>query len=139
MRFLLAALLLVVHADAATKAEQKTAQSILNSLSLRERIGQLIFGVAYGDAPAANSKDGQRFRHWVNRGSAATTGSTSAGSTATAPSPLFWRYCEIITAAACGSSLALVQGGFGRSSSSKRALKASCTRDATAPTRRGKS
>ncbi|MEQ1885868.1 MAG: glycoside hydrolase family 3 N-terminal domain-containing protein [Bryobacteraceae bacterium] len=65
MRFLLAALLLVVPIGAATKAEQKAAQSILNSLTLRERVAQLIFGVAYGDAPAANSKDGMRFRHWV--------------------------------------------------------------------------
>ncbi|MEQ1948183.1 MAG: glycoside hydrolase family 3 N-terminal domain-containing protein [Bryobacteraceae bacterium] len=65
MRFLVAALLLVVPIPAATKAEQKAAQSILNSLTLRERVAQLIFGVAYGDAPAANSKDGQRFRHWV--------------------------------------------------------------------------
>src|SRR5437868_12622939 len=31
---------------------------------------------------------------------------TRSGSTTTIPSPLFWRYCEIMLAAACGSSVA---------------------------------
>src|SRR5512138_3107203 len=31
---------------------------------------------------------------------------TRSGSTTTLPRPLFWRYCEIIEAAVCGSSVA---------------------------------
>jgi len=65
MRLLLAALLLVGTLDAATKVEERAAQSILKSLDLRDRIAQLVFGVAYGDLPASKSKDGIRFRHWV--------------------------------------------------------------------------
>jgi beta-N-acetylhexosaminidase len=45
--------------------EQRAAQSLLKSLTLRERVGQLVIGVAYGDAPGAESKEGTKFRHWV--------------------------------------------------------------------------
>ncbi len=50
---------------AALTAEQRAAQSILRSLSLRDRIAQLVIGVAYGDAPSTRSADYKKFRHWV--------------------------------------------------------------------------
>ncbi len=45
--------------------EQRAAQSILKSLNLRDRVAQLVIGVAYGDAPAAQTKEYLKFRHWV--------------------------------------------------------------------------
>ena len=46
-------------------AEQRSAQSMLRSLSLRDRVGQLVMGAYYGDAPGARSKELNQFRHWV--------------------------------------------------------------------------
>src|SRR5579863_3803390 len=46
-------------------AEQRAAQSILRSLSLRDRIAQLVIGAYYGDAPSSRSKEFIQFRHWV--------------------------------------------------------------------------
>jgi beta-N-acetylhexosaminidase len=45
--------------------EQRAAQAILRSLNLRDRVAQLVVGVAYGDAPAAQSREYLKFRHWV--------------------------------------------------------------------------
>ena len=71
-----AALFLCISAIAATKApvkakkplltpEQRAAQSIMKSMSLRDRVAQLIVGTCYGDAPATKSADYQKYRHWV--------------------------------------------------------------------------
>ena len=78
MRFPRAALALLVStaAIAATKAtvktkkpaltpDQRAAQSIMKSMSLRDRVAQLIVGTCYGDAPATKSADYQKYRHWV--------------------------------------------------------------------------
>src|ERR1700691_1361407 len=78
MRFPLAApaLLACVAAIAATKAtvktkkpaltpDQRAAQSIMKSMSLRERVAQLIIGTCYGEAPSTKSADYQKYRHWV--------------------------------------------------------------------------
>ena len=45
--------------------EQRTAQGLLRSLNLHDRVAQLVIGVAYGDAPASQGKEFQKFRHWV--------------------------------------------------------------------------
>src|SRR6266576_3597097 len=45
--------------------EQRTAQSMLRSLNLHDRIAQLVIGVCYGDVPGAGSKEYIKFRHWV--------------------------------------------------------------------------
>ena len=45
--------------------EQRAAQSILKSLNLHDRVAQLVIGVAYGDAPGSQTKEFQKFRHWV--------------------------------------------------------------------------
>jgi beta-N-acetylhexosaminidase len=72
-----AAFLLGVAAIAATKptvkrkkpaltADQRAAQSIMKSMSLRDRVAQLIVGTCYGDAPATKSPEYQKYRHWVH-------------------------------------------------------------------------
>jgi beta-N-acetylhexosaminidase len=79
MRFSRAALALLVGvgAIAATKPavktkkpvltpDQRAAQSIMKSMSLRDRVAQLIVGTCYGDAPATKSADYQKYRHWVH-------------------------------------------------------------------------
>src|SRR5580698_7456544 len=45
--------------------DQRAAQSIMKSMSLRDRVAQLIVGTCYGDAPATKSADFQKYRHWV--------------------------------------------------------------------------
>jgi beta-N-acetylhexosaminidase len=78
MRFPRAALALFVSvaAIAATKAtvktkkpaltpDQRAAQSIMKSMSLRDRVAQLIIGTCYGDAPATKSAEYVKYRHWV--------------------------------------------------------------------------
>ncbi len=78
MRFPRAALaiLLSVAAIAATKPvpktkkplltpEQRAAQSIMKSMSLRDRVAQLIIATCYGEAPATKSAEYQKYRHWV--------------------------------------------------------------------------
>jgi beta-N-acetylhexosaminidase len=72
-RFALA-LVLSVAAIGATKAkkpapltaEQRAAQSIMKSMSLRDRVAQLIVGTCYGDAPATKSAEYQKYKHWVH-------------------------------------------------------------------------
>jgi beta-N-acetylhexosaminidase len=70
------ALLLSVAAIAATKPvpktkkplltpEQRAAQSIMKSMSLRDRVAQLIIATCYGEAPATKSAEYQKYRHWV--------------------------------------------------------------------------
>ena len=46
-------------------AEQKTAQSMLRSLNLHDRVAQLVIGVCFGDVPGSHAKDYTKFRHWV--------------------------------------------------------------------------
>jgi len=45
---------------------QRAAQSIMKSMSLRDRVAQLIVGTCYGDAPATKSAEYQKYRHWVH-------------------------------------------------------------------------
>ncbi len=69
------ALLLAATTIAATKppakprkpltAEQRAAQAIMKSMTLRDRVAQLIVGTCYGDAPATKSAEYQKYRHWV--------------------------------------------------------------------------
>src|SRR5271155_1111564 len=70
------ALVLSVAALAAPKApakakkppltpEQRAAQSIMKSMSLRDRVAQLIIATCYGDAPPTRSPEYQKYRHWV--------------------------------------------------------------------------
>ena len=79
MRFARAALalLLSVAAIAATKAtvktkkptltpDQRAAQSLIKSMSLRDRVAQLIVGTCYGEAPATKSAEYLKYRHWVH-------------------------------------------------------------------------
>jgi beta-N-acetylhexosaminidase len=47
-------------------AEQRAAQSILKSLSLHDRVAQLVIGVALGDVPSRKSPEYEKFRHWVH-------------------------------------------------------------------------
>jgi beta-N-acetylhexosaminidase len=71
MRTLAAVLLLALPALGVAKtvpkstAEQRSAQAILRSLNLHDRVAQLVIGVAYGDAPGAHTKEFMKFRHWV--------------------------------------------------------------------------
>src|SRR5580698_4613789 len=79
MRFSRAALacLFFVAAAAASKPavkpkkppltpDQRAAQSILKSMSLRDRVAQLIVGTCYGDAPATKSAEYVKYKHWVH-------------------------------------------------------------------------
>ncbi len=45
--------------------EQRTAQAVLRSLNLHDRIAQLVIGVCYGDVPGVGTKEYIKFRHWV--------------------------------------------------------------------------
>jgi beta-N-acetylhexosaminidase len=71
------AFFLSVAAIAATKAtvkakkpvltpDQRAAQSIMKSMSLHDRVAQLIVGTCYGEAPATKSAEYQKYRHWVH-------------------------------------------------------------------------
>ncbi len=76
MRLVLAALVIAICADAAKplpKAkkpaltpEQRSAQALMKSMSLHDRVAQLVIGVAYGDVPSRQSKEYEKFRHWVH-------------------------------------------------------------------------
>jgi beta-N-acetylhexosaminidase len=46
--------------------EQKIAQALLKPLSLRDRVAQLVMGVAYADPIASTSAEFARYRHWVH-------------------------------------------------------------------------
>src|ERR1700691_5061242 len=45
--------------------EQRAAQALLKPLSLRDRVAQLVIGVAYADPIPSKSTDFERYRHWV--------------------------------------------------------------------------
>jgi beta-N-acetylhexosaminidase len=45
--------------------DQRAAQSIMKSMSLRDRVAQLIIGTCYGDSPATKSAEYLKYRHWV--------------------------------------------------------------------------
>ena len=75
MRLLFATLVLSLYAEAAKPPakpkspqptpSQRNAQAILKSLSLHDRVAQLVIGVCYGDAPSSRSPEFQKYRHWV--------------------------------------------------------------------------
>lgn len=46
--------------------EQRAARSIMKSMSLRDRVAQLIVGTCFGDAPAKKSPEYQKYKHWVH-------------------------------------------------------------------------
>jgi beta-N-acetylhexosaminidase len=46
-------------------AEQRAAQSIMKSMTLHDRVAQLVIGVAYGDVPSRRSAEYEKYRHWV--------------------------------------------------------------------------
>jgi beta-N-acetylhexosaminidase len=72
---LVAALVLCLPAEAAKPpakpksppptASQRSAQAMLRSLSLRDRVAQLVIGVCFGYAPSSRSPELQKYRHWV--------------------------------------------------------------------------
>src|SRR5712691_9940932 len=45
--------------------EQRAAQSMMKSMSLRDKVAQLIFGACYGDVPSSKSAEFRKYRHWV--------------------------------------------------------------------------
>ena len=49
----------------ATQLQAQSAKSILKSLSLRDRVAQMVIGVCYGDLPGAKSREGIKYKHWV--------------------------------------------------------------------------
>jgi len=51
--------------DKKVASERKTAQSILKSLSLRDRVAQLVVGISYGDVPSTKSPEYDMFHHWI--------------------------------------------------------------------------
>jgi beta-N-acetylhexosaminidase len=51
--------------DTKAAAERKAAQSILKSLSLRDRVAQMVVGITYGDVPGTESKEYAQYRHWI--------------------------------------------------------------------------
>ena len=47
-------------------AEQRAAQALLRSMSLHDRVAQMVIGVCYGDVPSRQSKEYEKYRHWVH-------------------------------------------------------------------------
>jgi beta-N-acetylhexosaminidase len=45
--------------------DQRAAQSMMKSLSLRDKVAQLIIGACYGNAPSSRSAEFRKYRHWV--------------------------------------------------------------------------
>src|ERR1700735_3688145 len=45
--------------------EQRAAQALLESMSLRGRAAQLVVGGAYGDVPSRTAPEYEKFRNWV--------------------------------------------------------------------------
>ena len=43
-----------------------TAQTLLDSMSLRDRVAQLVMGVAYGDVYSTKSDDYKKYYHWIS-------------------------------------------------------------------------
>ena len=46
--------------------DERAAQSILKSLSLKDRVAQLLVGVVYGDVPSTRSKEYEKYRSWIH-------------------------------------------------------------------------
>ncbi len=46
-------------------AEERSAQAVVKSLSLRDLVAQLIVGVCYGEMPSSKSREFQTYRHWI--------------------------------------------------------------------------
>ena len=53
------------RAGSAAGPQSAIVQQWLRSLTLHDRIAQLISMACYGEAPATRSSEYQRFRHWV--------------------------------------------------------------------------
>jgi len=51
--------------DPKIAAERRAAQSLLKSLSLRDRVGQLVVAISYGNVPSTQSTEYMQFRHWI--------------------------------------------------------------------------
>src|SRR5262249_49748185 len=51
--------------DPAAKPEEATARALLNSMTMRDRIAQLVLGVAYGDVYSTESDDYKKYHHWI--------------------------------------------------------------------------
>src|SRR5580704_12288201 len=76
MRIALSGLLLCVSAFAAKPlpkvkkpvltAEQRAAQSMMKSMSLRDRVAQLVIAECYGDVPSRKSPEYEKYRRWVH-------------------------------------------------------------------------
>jgi len=49
----------------ALNAEQRAAQGMMRSMSLRDKVAQLVIGVCYGDVPSRKSPEYEKYRHWV--------------------------------------------------------------------------
>lgn len=47
-------------------AERRAAQSMMKSMSLRDRVAQLIVATCFGDAPGLKTPEYQKYRHWVH-------------------------------------------------------------------------
>ena len=62
---LLFAIILVAQQPTALSVEQASARNLLNNMSLRDRVAQLVIGVAYGDVYSKESEDYKKYRHWV--------------------------------------------------------------------------
>jgi beta-N-acetylhexosaminidase len=45
--------------------DETAARALLNSMSLRDRVAQLVIGVSNGDVYSTDSDEYRRFRHWV--------------------------------------------------------------------------
>jgi beta-N-acetylhexosaminidase len=50
----------------ALTAEERAAQAMMKSLSLRDRVAQMIIGTCYGDAPGMKTAEYQKYKHWVH-------------------------------------------------------------------------
>lgn len=51
--------------DQKTARERRAAQSLLRSLSQRDRVAQLVIGISYGNVPSTTSPEYMQFRHWI--------------------------------------------------------------------------
>src|SRR5437763_16717079 len=49
----------------ALSPEQRTALLLMKSLSLHDKVAQMVIGVCYGDAPSRKSAEFRKFQHWV--------------------------------------------------------------------------
>lgn len=50
----------------AASSDEATARSLLNAMTLRDRVAQLVIGVAYGDVYSTESDDYKKYRHWIS-------------------------------------------------------------------------